>query len=279
MRSEMVSLGEAFGGVRLHYTAWGLAEAERAVICVHGLTRNARDFDRLAEVLAAKARVYCVDVAGRGRSDRLPDPALYRTDVYAAQLLAFIAAMKLEQVDWVGTSMGGLIGMGIAAMETNPIRRLVLNDIGPFLPKAALETIGSYVGHDLRFADVRELEAYLRKIHAPFGPLSDAEWAEMAAHSGRQDADGWRLAYDPAIRQAFTAAPFEDVDLWPLYEAIRCPTLVLRGAESTLLTAETAQAMTERGPKAQLVTFAGVGHAPALLAADQIEAVRRFLEA
>ena len=174
--------------------------------------------------------------------------------------------------------MGGLIGMAVAAMEANPIRRMVLNDVGPFIPKVALERIDSYLGLSLAFDGMAELEAHLRQIHAPFGPLSDDQWAHLAEHSAKRRADGKVvLGYDPDIGAPFKSAPVEDVDLWPLWEDIGCPTLVLRGAESDLLLPDTAKSMTERGPRAELTTFEGIGHAPALMAPDQIEAIESWL--
>ena len=278
MRSDFVTLGGPFGELRLHYTEWGDPAAGRTVLCVHGLTRNARDFDALAGALAsAGVRVLCVDVAGRGRSDWLADPAEYRVDVYAAHLLRFLEVAGIGRVDWVGTSMGGLIGMAVAAVEAGPVERLVLNDIGPTVPKEALGLIGAYLGLDLLFPTVEALEQHLRQVHTPFGPLTDAQWSHLARHSARVLPEGIRLHYDPAIRIPFAAAAEQDVDLWPLYDRIACPTLLLRGGDSALLTPETAAEMTRRGPKATVVTFPGIGHAPALMADDQIAAVREFL--
>jgi pimeloyl-ACP methyl ester carboxylesterase len=278
MRAEFTSLGGEFGELRLHRTEWGDPASPRAVVCVHGLTRNARDFDALARALSERARVLCVDVAGRGRSDWLADPAEYRVDVYARHLLRLLELEGLRRVDWVGTSMGGLIGMAVAsAGEGSPIERLVLNDIGPFVPKEAVAYIGAYVGLDPLFRDLAELEAYLRRVHAPFGPLTDEQWAHLARHSARVLPEGVRLSYDPAIRIPFAQAAGADIDVWALYDRIACPTLVLRGAESGLLTAAVAEEMGRRGPRAALVTFPGVGHAPALMAEDQIAAVRSFL--
>lgn len=272
-------MSDPAGPVEIAWLEWGDPKA-RPVVCAHGLTRNAHDFDALAAALAdAGAFVLAVDVPGRGRSGRLSDPTDYAVPVYARLLNAWLAALGLgRRVAWVGTSMGGLIGMALAAGEAAPIDRLVLNDIGPFIPKAALELIAAYAGTDPRFASLDDLEAHLRLIHAPFGPLSDDQWRHLATHSGVEGEDGlWRLRYDPAIRAPMRAGEIADVDLWPLYDAISCPTLVLRGAESTLLLPETAQAMTERGPKAELATIEGTGHAPALMAEDQIGAVRTFL--
>ncbi|MEZ5932430.1 MAG: alpha/beta hydrolase [Alphaproteobacteria bacterium] len=264
---------------RLAYTTFGRPRAGRVVLCVHGLTRNGRDFDALAAALAEDAFVVCPDVVGRGRSEWLNDPADYAVPTYAAHLLQLIEHLGAEEVDWVGTSMGGLIGMGIAVLEANPIRRLVLNDVGPFLPKAALERIGAYLGLELAFDSLQDLEDHLRLIHAPFGPLSDRQWAHLAEHSARRRDDGKVvLGYDPKIAEPFrTADPVEDLDLWAMWEAIRCPTLVLRGGDSDLLLAETARRMAERGPKTDLVTIDGVGHAPALMDPGQIAIIRDWL--
>jgi pimeloyl-ACP methyl ester carboxylesterase len=263
---------------RIAYVEWGDASADRLVICCHGLTRNGRDFDFLAARLAGlRMRVVCPDIAGRGRSDWLQDPAQYGYPQYVADMSKLIAALGATQVDWVGTSMGGLIGMFLAALPESPIRALVLNDIGPVVPKSALERISGYVGNDESFGDLAALETHLRRIHAAFGPLTDAQWGHLAAHGHRGRPDGgYGLAYDPAIAVNVRQA-VQDWDLWPSWDRITSPVLVLRGAQSDLLSAETAQAMTARGPKAELVTFPGIGHAPALMAEDQIDVVARWL--
>jgi pimeloyl-ACP methyl ester carboxylesterase len=263
---------------RLAYWEWPGPSGARTVLCVHGLTRNGRDFDRLAEALARRFRVVCPDMPGRGKSDWLSAAADYAYPLYLADLAALIARLDVEEVDWVGTSMGGILGMLMAAQPGAPIRRLVVNDIGPLIAKEGVQRIGSYVGRDPSFADAAALEAELRALAAGFGPLSDAQWRHLASISTRRKADGsLGFAYDPQIGDAIRAAPPVDVDLWPTWEAIRCPALVLRGAVSDILRREDAQAMAERGPKAKLVEFAGVGHAPALMADDQIGAVRDFL--
>lgn len=262
------------GFVRLAYTEWAGPPGAPAVVCVHGLTRNGRDFDALAATLSATHRVVCPDMPGRGRSGWLTNPEAYSYPLYLSAAAQLIARLDVEEVDWVGTSMGGLIGMMLAAQPGAPIRRFVINDIGPFLPKAALERIGSYVGQDPRFESVEALEAYLRRVHAPFGPLSDAEWRHLAQHSSRRREDGAvGLAYDPRIGDAFKGE-LADVELWNFWDRLRAPTLVLRGKESDLLRPETAARMAER---ARVVEFAGVGHAPALMAEDQIGAIRDFL--
>lgn len=283
MREASTTIMDAAGPLKLGYVAWGAADAPRTVLCIHGLTRNSRDFDFLAEALAADARVIAVDVAGRGRSGWLADPLRYAAPTYIGHIVAFLAGLGLAQVDLVGTSMGGIIGMGLATLPVAPgaaplIRRLVLNDIGGMAPASSLAPIAAYLGAPAkRFADLAEVEAHLRLIHAPFGPLTDAQWAHLARHSVRPLAGGWVMHYDPSIAVPFLGGKAEDVVLWPLYDMITCPTLVLRGAESILLPAEVAEAMKTRGPKAEVVTFPGIGHAPALMADDQIAVVREFL--
>ena len=282
-------LGLSPGGFhKLAYLDWQRNQPEsghqgdaRTVICVHGLTRNSHDFDTLAEHLLTVApsigRVACPDVVGRGASAWLKDPAQYGYPQYLADITALIARLDVGSVDWVGTSMGGLIGMSLAALPNSPIRRMVLNDIGPVISKASLQRISDYVGLDYRFSSLDALERHLRKIHAPFGPLTDAQWRYMARYSQRDLGDGnLGLAYDPAIAHNVKLG-VADVDLWALWERINCPVLVLRGADSDILSAEVAQMMTMRGPKAELITFAGVGHAPALMAQDQIDIVTEWL--
>lgn len=262
---------------RVHYCEWGDAENPRVVVCVHGMTRNARDFDFLAQVLARDFRVLCPDVVGRGRSDWLAHPQDYGYPLYLSDMSALIARSGAREVSWVGTSMGGLIGMMLAAQANTPVSRLVVNDVGPLVPKAALERLATYVGKAGTFADAAALEEYLRTVLAAFGPLADDEWAHLARHSTRANPDGTlALAYDPGIAGALSG-PLQDVVLWPLWDAITCPSLVLRGAQSDLLLPETAAEMTRRGPRAALQEFDGVGHAPALMADDQIEAVQAFL--
>jgi pimeloyl-ACP methyl ester carboxylesterase len=222
-------------------------------------------------------RVICPDVTGRGRSEWLKDPANYGYPQYMSDMTALIARLGVPQVDWIGTSMGGLIGMFLAAAPNAPIRSLVVNDVGPVLPRAALVRIAEYVGRDDRFANLAELEAHLRRIHASFGPLSDVQWRHLAQHGHRFHADGsYGLAYDPGIAVNVRAA-VRDWDFWASWEGITCPTLVLRGAESDLLSAAVADAMCKRGPKADLATFDEIGHAPALMSSEQIETVAQWL--
>jgi pimeloyl-ACP methyl ester carboxylesterase len=274
-----ITLGTPFEGIDIGYVEWGRPDALRSVVCAHGLTRNARDFDVLAEALANRDfRVIAIDVVGRGRSSWLPDPGQYRVPIYALQLRQFIDRLQLATVDWVGTSMGGLIGMVLAATAPELIGRLVLNDVGPFVPRAALQQIRSYVGVNPQFADLDEAERYLRSIHAGFGPLSDSQWRQLARNSVVDNgAGGLRLHYDPAVSAAYVGTADADIDLWALWDRIVCPVLLLRGGASPLLTPEVAERMRSSGPRAELVTFDGVGHAPALLAPDQVSVVVSWL--
>ena len=269
----------AAGFHRIAYTDWGDPDADRVVICVHGLARNGRDFDWLAEALAEDGvRVICPDVVGRGRSDWIANPGLYGYPQYLNDMTALIARLGVIEIDWVGTSMGGLIGMLLAAQPKSPIRRLVMNDIGPFVPKTALARIADYVGADPLFEDAASIEAYLRFLYQGFGDLPDECWSHLAEYSTRVRADGrLGLAYDPGIGNAFKTGPIEDVDLWPVWDSLRCPVLVLHGVDSDLLTRDTALAMADRGPKAQVAHIPGTAHAPSLMTAEQISLIRTFL--
>ena len=276
-RQDAVLGLSARGFHRQAYSEWGDRGAERVVVCAHGLTRNGRDFDVLAAALAeAGHRVVCPDVVGRGRSDRLADPSGYGYPQYLGDMTALIARLDAPALDWVGTSMGGLMGMMLAARKATPLRRLVVNDVGPFIPKAALQRIGDYVGRDPLFRDLDEAEGYFRAVHAPFGEMSDAQWRHLTQHSVQAADGGYRLAYDPGIAAPFKDAP-EDIDLWALWDTIEIPVLVLRGAASDLLLPETAAEMAARGPKAKVVEIPGCGHAPALMDEAQVALVRDWL--
>jgi pimeloyl-ACP methyl ester carboxylesterase len=276
MRAGHVRCLSAAGFHRMAYVEFLPASTPSAppVICVHGLTRNGRDFDRLATALSASRRVASPDVVGRGQSEWLSDAAGYGYPQYCADMTVLLARLGTEQVDWVGTSMGGLIGMMLAAQPNSPIRRLVMNDIGPFVPAAALQRLGGYVGKDPNFDDLAGVETYLRQTHAPFGAIDDSGWQHLAQHGHRRLPDGkLGLAYDPAIGRVF-AGTIRDVHLSSIWQRVSCPVLVLRGAESDLLPAATARDM---AAKAEIVEVANTGHAPSLMVADQIEIVRSWL--
>ena len=273
----VIGLGAA-GFHRMAYREWGAANRRGLVVCVHGLTRNASDFDLLAAALAGDGwRVICPDVVGRGASDWLAAPEGYGYPQYLADMTALIARSGAERLHWVGTSMGGLIGMMLAAGPKTPLASLLLNDIGPLIPKAALGHIAGYVGKAPAFPDLAAAEAYLREIYGAFGPLSDARWRQVAADSVCAAAAGYRLNYDPKIADAFQALGGEDIVLWDLWERITLPTLTLRGELSELLLPETAREMTRRGPRSELTEIAGCGHAPWLMSPDQIALVVDWL--
>ncbi|WIT10458.1 alpha/beta hydrolase [Paucibacter sediminis] len=267
---------------RMGYWEWGARDNPRVLVCVHGLSRQGRDFDTLAQALAAQYRVICPDVVGRGSSDWLANPALYQIPTYVADMVTLLARLDVEQVDWVGTSMGGLIGMGLAALPGNPVRRLVLNDVGPAIEPDAIKRIGSYLGQRMDFASLEEGAAYLRSISAGFGPHSEAAWLALSRPMFKPAGSGVRLHYDPRIAEPLATVTPElaaagEAMLWRAYDALRCPTLLVRGADSDLLSAATAQAMRARGPKAQLRELAGVGHAPMLNDPGQIGLLSEFL--
>ena len=278
-RRRSVQCASPRGLHRMAYLEWGDPRNRDVLVCVHGLTRSSRDFDELARALCSQFRVVCPDVAGRGDSDRLADPRLYAVPQYVSDMVTLIARLDVEAVRWVGTSLGGLIGMALAAQPHAPLARLVLNEAGPVVSRASLERIAGYVGTKMQFQSLEEAEAYIRAISAPFGPHSDAQWRFLTETWLRRNDDGtWRAHYDPGIADTFRATlPDKDLELWPAYDAIRCPTLVLRGADSDLLSRATTAQMSARGPKARVVEIPGVGHAPTLMHPDQIALVRDFL--
>jgi pimeloyl-ACP methyl ester carboxylesterase len=276
VRTHRVLSLSAHGFHRVAYREWGDAANTSVVVCVHGLTRNARDFDALAAALCGDFRVLCPDLPGRGDSEWLQDPNDYIVPTYCTTITALLAQAGVDELSWVGTSLGGILGMILAAQPGTPIRRLVVNDVGPVLERAALTRIGGYVGLMPTFASFAALEAYIRQISAPFGTLTDPQWTALSRSTAREMPDGtWRLNYDPGIAVPFANAPV--ADLWQLWDRIACPTLVLRGSESDLLSVETATAMRARGPRAQVIEVPGVGHAPMLLDDAQIGPVATFL--
>jgi pimeloyl-ACP methyl ester carboxylesterase len=265
---------------RIAYTEWGDPASRRVALCVHGLTRQGRDFDFLAAELAARGYyVVCPDLVGRGRSGWLADPEDYALPQYAVDMTALIARLGADELDWIGTSLGGLIGMVLAGMPHSPIRRLVINDIGPYLPWGALRRIGDYLRRAPRaFPDLASAEAYFRDVLAPFGSLTDAQWRHLTEHSLVRDArNAYRFNYDPEIARAFRPGLVYNLSLWGYWDAIKCPVLVLRGAESDLLLPHIAAEMAERGPRADLIEIEGCGHAPALMDEEQIGIVTDWL--
>lgn len=278
-RQKNVQCISSSGLHRMAYVEWGEPDNPRVLVCVHGLTRNGRDFDFLARQLAPHYRVVCPDVVGRGLSAWLKEPAGYAIPQYVADMVTLVARLNVNSVYWLGTSMGGLIGMVLASLENSPITRLIANDVGPLISREAVQRIADYVGRDPTWASFDEARAYVKLIGTPFGALADEDWYALTQHAVRQRADGrWGLVYDPRIAEPFKAS-FADaaLDLWSVYDRIVCPTLVLRGAQSDILTRETWQEMGQRGPRAQLVEIPDVGHAPMFQSSEQLVCVRDFL--
>jgi pimeloyl-ACP methyl ester carboxylesterase len=284
-RLHHVTCLDSRGLHRMAYWEWGDSGNPRVLVCVHGLSRQGRDFDTLARDLAGDYRVVCPDVVGRGQSDWLADPAGYGIPAYVADMVTLLARLGVAQVDWLGTSMGGLIGLSLASLAVasgSPLRRLVLNDIGPTLDFAGLQRIASFVGQMAHWRTVDEAADAMWAISQGFGPHTREAWLALSRPQLRSDGEGYKPHYDPGIAVPFRhvtpeAAAAGESLLWQAYDRIACPTLLLRGADSDLLTPATAQAMTQRGPRATLREFAAVGHAPTLIAPDQRAAVRAFL--
>ncbi|SEG85999.1 alpha/beta fold hydrolase [Marinobacterium lutimaris] len=277
-RGNILSL-DSGGFHRLHYQEWGSASNERVLICVHGMARNSRDFDELALALSRNYRVICPDLPGRGESDWLANPKDYSLVQYVQDMVALIARVDAARVDWIGTSLGGLIGICLAAQPNTPIRRLVLNDIGPFIPQAALQRIAGYLG-DHRFDDESAMESWLRDLYTAFSGLSDRQWQHLVTHGQRQCDDGrLGLHYDPAIAVNAAENSRADVDIWSLWERVDCPQLLLHGRESDVLRLETVQQMQSRRPDLQVHSLDGIGHAPALMSKDQITLLVDWLRA
>ena len=267
---------------RMAYWEWGDPANPRVLVCVHGLSRQGRDFDTLAAAMSDVYRVVCPDVVGRGRSDWLTDAMGYNLPAYVADMVSLLARLNAGTLHWLGTSMGGLIGLGLAALPGSPVARLVLNDVGPAIAPAALQRIGAYLGQPAHWASEDQAADALWAISQGFGPHSREQWLALTRPQLQPDGAGFKPRYDPAIAVPFRLitpdlARVGEALLWQSYDRLSCPTLLLRGAESDLLSRATAQAMTERGPRARLVEFAGVGHAPTLVQPDQVQVVREFL--
>lgn len=281
---KQVSVLGRGGFRRLAYAEWGSPKASRTVVCVHGVSRSGRDFDALAEALVEQgARVIAPDLPGRGGSEWLASGTHYTDRAYASAMSTLIARLDVDEVDWIGTSLGGHIGMMLASEHATPVRRLVLNDFGARVAAPALRRIGGYLTRTWRFDTIEALEAHLREALEPFGKLSDEQWHHLSVHSAVADpSGGFRFHFDPAIGARFATPVWFDIVLWQLWDKIECPVLILRGEDSDLLSSGTVQAMLHRGRaamagKVTAVEIAGCGHAPALLDAEQIAVVQEFI--
>ncbi len=280
-RERSVQCASPSGLHRMAYTEWGDPANPQVLVCVHGLSRNGHDFDDLSRAMAGSHRIVCPDIVGRGRSDWLRDPSGYGVPQYVADMMVLIARLDVEAVHWLGTSMGGLIGMVLASLPGTPVSRLLLNDVGPVVSAESIRRIGEYIGRAPKFSGLDDAERYIRAVSAPFGALNDAQWRALTVSSVRPMADGGlEMIYDPAIAESFHRATAGGVvDLWPMFDRVRCPTRVVRGELSDLLSTEVAQAMTARGPHPDLVEVSGVGHAPMFMDEAQIAIAREFFTA
>ncbi len=281
-RFDSVQCLDTRGLHRMAWAEWGDPANPKVLVCAHGLSRQGRDFDTLAQALAADYRVVCPDVVGRGRSDWLADPMGYAIPAYVADMVTLLARLNAQELHWVGTSMGGLIGLSLASLKDSPILKLVLNDVGPKIEFEALERIGEYLGDPVHWDTLDEAADALWAVSQSFGPHTREQWLALTRPQLVPDGTGFKPHYDPRLALAFNAvtpqiAAAGEAMLWQMYDQIRCPTLVIRGAVSDLLSAETATQMTQRGPRARLHEVPGVGHAPMLVQPDQVEAVRSFL--
>lgn len=272
---------------RVAYKEWGDPLNPKVLLCVHGVTRVGDDFDHLARALCDEYRVVCPDMVGRGRSGWLRNPEYYTIHQYVTDMVTLIARVTApgdaDGVHWFGTSMGGLVGMVLASLPGTPIRKMVLNDIGPVLDQTAMQRIGEYIGQDVRFPSFEAGAQYVKAVSMSFGPHTEEEWFKLSSDVLRQQDDGqWVRHYDLGLAQPFMAitperAAADEASLWEAWDAIRCPTLLVRGEHSDLLSRETAAEMASRGPRPRLVEIPGVGHAPTFIHDDQIAIAREFL--
>lgn len=264
---------------KVAYVEWGSSNAERTIVCVHGLTRNSRDFDILAEQLSKDARVICPDIVGRGESTWFSDPHHYNQAQYLIDLTALIARLNVNSLTWIGTSMGGLLGMYLASQVNSPITALILNDVGPVIPRAAIARIAKYAGNYVEFSTIDAAEQYLRNVFACGEKLSDTVWENLTLHSVIQKPDGtYILAYDPKVTSGMHKLWFTGIHLWPVWNSIRCPVLTLRGATSDVLLPETVDQMRRSGPKTDVIEIPNCGHTPMLMTPEQINIISDWLQ-
>ncbi len=270
------------GTHKIAYQEWGNPKNEKVLICVHGLTRNSQDFDDLAQVLKQDYRVICPDIVGRGKSDYLINPNYYGIPLYVADLLTLINHLQLTSIDWLGTSMGGLIGMSIACIENTPIKRLILNDVGAYIPATAIQRIGEYLCQKQPiFDNFQQVKEYVKKVYSSFGNLTENQWEKLAKYSVElSDHNQYKLNYDPAISTAFQglkSGEFQPIDLWQIWDLIHCPVLLLHGENSDLLLSETITKMQENHDNLEVKHLKNCGHAPALMSLDQINLIQTWL--
>ena len=278
MKNQTVTSCSIGGLHHLSYSDWGDQDNPHVLVCAHGLTRNKHDFDLLASRLAPQRRVICFDLPGRGNSDWLTNKLAYDYNQYVIDAMIILSRIGVKQVDWLGTSMGGILGLLISASNKTPIKRLILNDVGPLIPKQALIRIADYVGQQPSFDNTDQLEEYMREIYAGFGNLSDEQWQHILKYGQRHLDNGhFTLNYDPGLSQAFNKKPQEDINLWPIWQSIKQPTLIIRGEHSDLLSSTTVEEMLQSNTKAQQVVIPDAGHAPALMSENEFNIIDQWL--
>lgn len=282
MKKHYITCLDSVGSHRMSYSQWGQEDNPNVLICVHGLTRNGRDFDFLARELEEKYCVICPDIVGRGESDWLTDPKDYNLMVYAKDIFTLLQQLNLTKVDWLGTSMGGLIGMAIASQPESTIRRLIINDVGPFIEQTALQRIAGYLLKEKPiFSNLADAEDYVRSTYQPFGNLTDEQWQHLTQYSVKPlPGGGYRLNYDPQISHPYQNTPIDSLkaqEFWQWWETINCPILLLHGQESDLLLLDTIGKMKEIQSQMTVVSFPNVGHAPALMDKEQIGVIKSWL--
>ncbi len=247
------------------------------LFCAHGLTRNGRDFDLVAQRMSKRYRVLAIDFVGRGRSGWLANSAGYVVGQYVADSVSVFTQLGISSVNWLGTSMGGIVGMVLAAMPNTPIHTLILNDIGPELDPVGLQRLTSFSGRAPQLTGYEQAKQIVIGNSATFGEHSPQHWELFVKHYVVNRDGQWVFNYDPGIATGTQESQSAPVNLWPYYDQIKARTLVIRGALSDLLAADIAAQMTQRGPKAKHIDVPGVGHAPTLLPAAQIDLVDQFL--
>lgn len=280
-RTHYVQCASPSGFHKMAYHEWGDPNNPRVLICMHGLTRRGSDFTVLAKAMRDRYRVICPDIVGRGDSDWLKNPMLYGIPQYVNDMNALLAQLGLQEVDWFGTSMGGLIGIFMASQKNSPIKKMILNDVGPRIEPTALKRLNDYVGKPLRFNSKKEGLIYLNRICEPFGTFSPEQWKDYNGPHLKKDGDQWIVHYDPDIVKPFAAvnkmtSMMGEMMTWKAYDAIKAEMLIVRGADSDLISAKTVSEMCRRNPKAKSTEILGVGHAPAFITPEQVSLAREF---
>lgn len=263
---------------KLAYVEWGDPENPDVLVCLHGLIRNGRDFDYLAHSLKHTYRIICPDLVGRGKSDYIGDASLYTVTQYVNDMVALLGRLKVEKVHWLGTSLGGIIGMMLAAQPQSPLQSLILNDVGMIVPNMALQRLGMYARNETEFSNLEDAISYFQAILAPIGALDPKKWEHITKHGTLASSDGkLRLAYDPAIGDNFVNQPVPTLHLETYWQAIKCPVLILRGEESDCLTPDILTKMLYSQPGLKTITFPACGHAPSLMEKTQIQVIENWL--